>query len=290
MGMYAPDSPAPRDYGQETRDTLQAQIDLAPDLYAAEANSDYGRSAFAQLDLDVLRQVMEGTDGKPGFLELYKNQIMPGLAEADAAAAGVQREADIADVERLGGRANQAFRNANPQQAALIDAMNRQALDELNAGASLPPALARELEQQVRSSQAARGMGYGMADIGQEALIKGLQAEQLQRRRQQFAQNVIGVNAATASDPFMAILGRPSVNVGQAAGITQPYMANTGNVYNPESAYAGSLYANNYNAANNAAIAASNARAGVIGGGLGMLGDIGGGWLGGIGGRAKKGP
>ena len=28
-------APPARDYGKETRDTLQAQIDLAPDLYAA---------------------------------------------------------------------------------------------------------------------------------------------------------------------------------------------------------------------------------------------------------------
>ena len=284
MGMYSPDTPPPRDYGQETRDALQAQIDLAPDLYEAEANPNYGRAAFAQLDLDVLRQVMEGVDGKPGYLELYENTIMPGLARADAASASAQREADITDVENLGARASEAWKNANPQQAALIDALNQQAMSELDAGAALPPALARELEQQVRSSQAARGMGYGMADVGNEALIKGLQAEQLQRRRQQFAQNVIGVNAATQTDPFMAILGRPSVNVGQAAGIMQPYMANQGNMFNPESAYAGALYGNNYNAANNAAIASTNAKAGVIGGVLSMGGMLGGGALAGRGG------
>ena len=279
MGLYAPDTPPPRDYGQETRDTLQAQVDLAPDLYAAEASPDYGRSAYAQLDLEVLRDVMQGKDGQPGLLELYEQSIMPGLAKADAASNRVSREADIQSVEDFGQRATEAFRNANPQQTALLDALNQQAQEELGAGASLPPALAREIEQSIRGSQAARGMGYGMADVGQESLIKGLQAEQLQRRRQQFAQNVVGVNAATATDPFLAILGRPGVQVGQAAGITGQGMGfNPGQAFNPESAYAGSLFANNYNAANNAAIASTNAKAGVIGGGLGMLGGIGGGW------------
>ena len=273
MGLYAPDAPAPRDYGQETRDTLQAQIDLAPDIYASEANPEYGRSAFAQLDLQVLKDVM------PGLIEEYQETIMPGLAEADAAGQRVTRESDIRDVEELGTRATDAFRAANPQQTALMDMLNEQALAELNSGAALPPSLAREVEQSVRSAQADRGMGYGMVDVGQEALVKGLQAEQLQRRRQQFAQNVVGMNAATATDPFLAILGRPGVQVGQAAGITsQGQSFNPGQVFNPESAYAGSLYANNYNAANNAAIAASNARAGVLGGGLNMLGNIGGGW------------
>lgn len=274
-------SPPPRDYAKETRDTLQAQIDLAPDLYAAEANPEYGRPAYAQLDLQVLRDVMQGKDGQGGLLELYEQSIMPGLARADAASNAISREADIEQVERLGQRATEAFRQANPQQAALMDRLNQQAMSELDAGAGLPPALARELEQQVRSSQAARGMGYGMADVGNEALIKGLQAEQLQRRRQQFAQNVVGMNAATATDPFLAILGRPGVQVGQAAGITGQGMGmNPGNTFNPESAYAGSLNANNFNAANNAAIASANAKAGMIGGGLSMLGSIGGGLMG----------
>lgn len=274
-------SPPPRDYAKETRDTLQAQIDLAPELYAAEANPEYGRPAYAQLDLQVLRDVMQGKDGQGGLLELYEESIMPGLARADAASNAISREADIEQVERLGQRATEAFRQANPEQAALMDRLNQQAMSELDAGASLPPALARELEQQVRSSQAARGMGYGMADVGNEALIKGLQAEQLQRRRQQFAQNVVGMNAATATDPFLAILGRPGVQVGQAAGITGQGMGmNPGNTFNPESAYAGSLYANNFNAANNAAIASANAKAGMIGGGLSMLGSMGGGLLG----------
>jgi len=280
MGMYSADAPPPRDYAKETRESLQAQIDLAPDLYAAEANPDYGRSAYAQLDLDVLRDIMTGKDGQPGLLELYENQIMPGLSRADAAGNRVSREADITDVEQLGQRATEAFRSANPEQAALLDRLNQQAMSELDAGASLPPALAREIEQQIRGSQAARGMGYGMADVGQEALIKGLQAEQLQRRRQQFAQNVVGMNAATATDPFLAILGRPGVQVGQAAGITsQGQGFNPGSVFNPESAYSGSLFANNYNAQLNANIASANARAGAASGLMQGMGSISGGYL-----------
>jgi hypothetical protein len=279
--MYSAKAPPDRDYAKETRESLQAQIDLAPDLYAAEANPDYGRAAYAQLDLDILRDVMTGKDGQPGLLELYEKDIMPGLSRADAAGNRVSREADIADVEQLGQRATEAFRSANPEQAALLDRLNKQAMSELDAGASLPPALAREIEQQIRGSQAARGMGFGMADVGQEALIKGLQAEQLQRRRQQFAQNVVGMNAATATDPFLAILGRPGVQVGQAAGITgQGQSFNPGNVFNPESAYAGSLYANNYNAKLNANIASANAMSGAMSGLAQGVGSMGGGLLG----------
>ncbi|BAQ84430.1 hypothetical protein [uncultured Mediterranean phage uvMED] len=278
--MYAPDMPKPQSYAQQIGDTLETQIELAPDKYAAEASDEYGRPAYAQLDLRILRETMMGKDGQPGLLELYENEVMPRLGQAEANARRVAREADISDVEDLGVRASEAFKAANPEQAALMDELNAQAMSELSSGASLPPALAREMEQQVRSAQAARGMGFGMADVGQEALVKGLQAEQLQRRRQGFAQQIAGMNAANTQDPFMAILGRPGVNVNQAGMIAgQGQGMNPGNVFNPESAYAGSLYANNFNAASNAAIAAANNRTELAGAGLGAAGDLGGSWM-----------
>jgi len=187
----------------------------------------------------------------------------------------VAREADITDVEDLGVRASEAFKAANPEQAALMDELNAQAMSELQSGASLPPSLTRELDQFVRGGQASRGMGFGMADVGQEALIKGMAAEQLHRRRQGFAQQIAGMNAANTQDPFMAILGRPGVNVNQAGMIAgQGQGMNPGNVFNPESAYAGSLYANNFNAASNAAMSAANNRTAMLGAGLGAASNI----------------
>ena len=238
MGLYTPDTPPPRDYAQETRDTLQTQIDLAPDLYAAEASQEFGRPAYARLDLDVLRETLLGTEDRPGMLELYERDIMPRLGAADAAARDVKREADIAAVERLGPRATEAFRASNPEQAALMDEMNRQAMEGLQAGAALPPSVAREIEQSVRGAQAARGFGYGMADIGQEALVKGLQAEQLQRRNQQYAGDVSRLNMATTLDPFLAVLGSPGVQINQGMGVVQQGQGfNPGPQFNPESAY-----------------------------------------------------
>lgn len=275
--MYAPDMPEPRSYAKEMGDTLETQIDLAPDKYAAEASDEYGRPAYAQLDLRVLRETMMGKDGQPGLLELYENEVMPRLGQAEANARRVAREADISDVEDLGVRASEAFKAANPEQAALMDELNAQAMSELSSGASLPPSLTRELDQYVRGGQASRGMGFGMADVGQEALIKGMAAEQLQRRRQGFAQQIAGMNAANTQDPFMAILGRPGVSVNQAGMIAgQGQGMNPGNTFNPESAYAGSLYANNFNAAGNAAISAANNRTALAGAGLSAAGDFGG--------------
>lgn len=264
MGLYAPDAPEPRDYGEETRDTLEAQIDLAPDLYEAEANPDYGRAAYAELDMQILRDTLMGKDGQPGLLDLY-DETLPQLSEAEGFARRAGVEQDVGIVEDFGPRVTEAFKAANPEQAALMEALNAQAMEGLDAGASLPPDLAREVQQSIRGAQAARGFGYGIGDISQEALFSGQTAEALQRRRQQFAQSVAAQQAATYGDPFLALLGRPGVQTSHGAGVAaQAGAMNPGAIFNPESGYAGSIYAGNANAAaNNAMMKVNNRMAGL---------------------------
>lgn len=270
------DAPEPRDGSKEYRQNLETQMELAPDLFAAEANEEYGRPAYAQLDLQVLRDVMMGKDGEPGLLQLYEEQTMPALARADAATRRINQEADIASLEELGPRAVEAAKAANPQQQALLDELNDQAISELQAGAGLDPGLRRESQQAIREAQAARGFGFGVGDVAAESLFTGQQAEALRRRRQQFAQNVVGVNAATTADPFMAILGRPGVSPNAGIGIqNQGGAYNPGDVFNPESAYLGSLHANNYSGQLNANIAKANANAAVVSGTMDMIGSLG---------------
>ena len=55
MGGTNVEAPTPRDYGSETRDTLQAQVDLAPELYAAQA-----RFGPLYQDLDLLNERLDG--------------------------------------------------------------------------------------------------------------------------------------------------------------------------------------------------------------------------------------
>lgn len=52
--------PAPVDYGESMREGLQAQVDLAPDLYAAEASQSYGRPAFARLNQQIIEETLLG--------------------------------------------------------------------------------------------------------------------------------------------------------------------------------------------------------------------------------------
>ena len=63
-GGYQP--PAQPSYSESLRDSLQAQIDLGPALYQAEAQA---RPRYAQLETDILRDTMLGRGAQQGMLD-----------------------------------------------------------------------------------------------------------------------------------------------------------------------------------------------------------------------------
>lgn len=267
-------APAPRDLAQEGRETLEAQIELAPQQYGAEA--EY-QPRYAQLSRDILGQSLFGTGGQDrGILSLVE-QAQPAFNRISATTNRAQRESDISDVEALGGRATEAWQQANPDQARLMGMLNEQAQSELASGAALDPALARQMSQSVRAGQAARGMGMGAADADVEALVAGQGAEALRRARQGFAMDVVRANQATATDPFQAILGRPAQawgagqNALQQAGGASKLAGGAG--FDPWSAYASDLYNTNFNAQAAAKIAQGNADAAIQAAGIQAAGS-----------------
>lgn len=223
MGCFAPDAPPPRDYGAETRDTLQAQIDLAPQLYASEA--EY-QPQYVDLALSNLNRMLQGAGGEPGLIDTLRAQ------------STAQRAADIGDVETLGGRATEAMLASNPAQRQLLELLNAQAVQGLQAGTTMTPEEARQVQQASRAAFAARGMGGTNAAIGDELLQQYNLGQQLLRQRQDFGGRVLGYNQAIVGDPFLQILGRPSSAMNNAQGL----FAESGpSLFNPESAYAGNI-------------------------------------------------
>ena len=263
-------APPARDYGKETYDTLQTQINLAPDLYAAEEKF---RGKYAQLDLDIAKQLA------PDLLNLYEtSQRRLGALDRETLAA--QREADISAIEDYGTRAMQGYRAAadaaNPEQAALMAELNKQALSDLQLGGQLSASEQRDLQQAARGAQAARGFGYGINDAAIESWAQMQGSDQKRRQRQGFAQSMAGLNQANSVDPFMAILGRPSSMtpamtgsfVGQAQGF------NPGAMFSPESQYAADIYNQNYQGQLAARTATAKNRASMIGAGIGAFGKM----------------
>tara|TARA_Y100000004_G_C8878190_1_gene396420 strand:- start:189 stop:1049 length:861 start_codon:yes stop_codon:yes gene_type:complete len=263
-------APPARDYARETYDTLQTQINLAPDLYAAEEKF---RPKYAQLDLDIAKQLA------PDLLNLYEtSQRRLGALDRETLAA--QREADISAIEDYGTRAMQGYRAAadaaNPEQAALMAELNKQALSDLKLGGQLNASERRDLQQSARGAQAARGFGYGINDAAIESWAQMQGSDQKRRQRQGFAQSMAGLNQANSVDPFMAILGRPSSMtpamtgsfVGQAQGF------NPGAMFSPESQYAADIYNQNYQGQLAARTATAKNRASMIGAGIGAFGKM----------------
>ena len=269
-------APPPRDYARETKETLETQIRLAPDLYAAEASDEYGQPAYTRLGLESLEQALLGGEGQRGLLELYANYVNPAMSGMESDADRFRRQSDLRDVEEYGGRATAALLGADSYKKELSDELSRQALSELQAGATLDPSLRREVQQGYRQAATARGMAYNPSSAAEEAYFTGLQAEQLRRNRQQFAQGALAQRQQLTGDPFMQILGRPgqAFAAGQGFGGQGMAIGQTGaRLFSPESQYAADLANSNMQAQLAARTASRQNRAGIIGGafqGLGM--------------------
>lgn len=250
------DAPTPRNYGQETRDTLQAQVDLAPQKYAAEAQF---APQYQALQLGLLKSAM------PQLLDVY-SQAAPRMGQIESASRSASRAGDIADISNLGPQARAAIRATNPDQAAMIDRLTAQANSGLAAGSNLTPEQQNAATQQVRSGLAARGLATQPSGAMQEAVRSQLAGAGLQQQRQQQAMQALGASQGFYGDVFQQILGRPSQAFGATGSVTgQAQGFNPGQLFNPESQYAANLIGANQQqqlAANTASAANMTALAG----------------------------
>jgi len=235
--MASVEAPAPRNYAAETRDTLQAQLDLAPQKYAAEAQF---APKYQALQLGLLKQAT------PELLALYKEQIAPTMGEVEAAARSRSRAGDIADISALGPQARAAIKAASPEQAALADTLTAQAQSGLAAGSRLTPEQQRMVEQQTRSGLAARGLAQGPSGALQEAVRSQMAGAGLQQQRQQQAMGALGASQGVYGDVFQQVLGRPSqAFAGSQSFLGQAQGFNPGQLFNPESQYAANIMSGN---------------------------------------------
>ena len=233
------------DYGKQMSDTLRAQrdsmqgtgsfADLGP-LWQAEAAE---RPHWTNMELQTMRDLMEGRDGNMGLLGMYKNVITPSLSETEAGANRYGRMSDLADVTSMGQTATDAFLNADPMKKEASDLLLRGAIDDYKLGAKLDPSLAREVQQGYRNAASARGIVQSPYSAQEEAYWQGLQANQLKQQRQSALSQLMGQRQALTGDPFMQVLGRQGQAFGSAGGYGGQAMgigqALGPRIYNPES-------------------------------------------------------
>lgn len=194
-------------FGRRAR-TYTEQVPMTPQELLAEHNRRTGMNLQATPDTlanimkiypnGLTKAVKRQDYGAPGILDIYGRAI-PQLTKLSAAAnAGTAA----------------AWRAADPAAAALMDEMTRQAGSDLAAGRSLTPMETRELNNTVRSGQAARGLGFGPADIYGEALARSQYGDQKQAQRRAFAGDVYGLRTR----PLLQLLDNPSTSVFSQAG------------------------------------------------------------------------
>ena len=241
-----PSAPPPRDIGEEVRATLRAQLEMAPEIYAAERQF---RPQYAALDWDIAQR------------------YQPLYARLGFDLAGEQRGRDIGDVERLGPRAMEAAFQADPRQAALIDILNRQAMQELGADGRIMPDEERMLTQQSRAAHADRGMAMSNRAIFDELANNTAYRRALQDRARGFGMNMLNANQMVGGDVYERVLGRPSSTMGVAAttgrdgpSLFDPFNQYAGNLFSGNQAAASSIYGQNLSAGLQGGLAGYNAQ------------------------------
>lgn len=231
---------------------------------------------------DVLRPVtktrtVENAPAIPGLLDLFRDEIAPVSRELQTK----QRETDLADYARLGPGAIASTRQINPQGTALVDKLVANAQEDL-AAPGLTPRQQREVSQNIRAGQAARGFGYGSPDIFQEAMATAAEDENLRNVRAGRGLQALGANQSVYFDPFMQVFlgstggtGTASTGALLTGANTTGNTANAGStLFNPMNAYASDLYNTNYNAQVASQIAAQNRNAALSGAAIGGATNI----------------
>jgi hypothetical protein len=249
------EAPAPRNLAQETSDTLETTIRLAPDQLAAYQQTAPG---YAQTDVNILGQSLFGSDWT-GNLGDINRRLTTESADQTRAANTAQRAADIDDVARYGGAVQAAQRSANQELFGNLDrldaaaaggqtaaesrfisdamgagssqiekALEAQALRELSLGDQLSADEARQVRVQSRAAADARGRGFSNAALADEVLNTANARQSRLDSRRNFAG---GVNTAlragqSADRSFLGqAAGMESNGFQRLLGATQARMA-----------------------------------------------------------------
>ena len=194
----------------------------------------------------------------------------------------------------------------NYMQGQQFNALNQSQVAQANRDAAQQAGLANQAanmqQQQLMAQYGYQGqLANQQANLGTAESNRAFPAQQLQNYYQNlgqagqlynhglgadraYAAQMVGLQQATMSDPYQAILGRPSAAFaqqqgvsGQGANLTQ--MGGPA-LFNPESSYANNIYGGNQQATNAANIATAQSNAAVLGGAMQGLGSLAGGQLG----------
>ena len=269
-------APAAPNYNESMRSILQAQVEMAPEVYAREA--EY-QPKYQQLQAQVQAQSAQDQ------LKLY-GQLQPEYSALEANYMASQQAAQQKALEQQAPNYIKAFQQASgtydTNQA--LQQYGQQKLAQLNAnGTYLSPEEQRQIDQQSRAGYAARGTALGQ----QANLSEVLNRYQYRQGREQQLLGTgmqLGQYQAQAAAPALQSFYQQPMYAGafggQAVGNALQSQQQAGpSLFNPESQTGmGSIYGA-YNSQLNLAGAQAQANAAASAGKSGMFGALGGGLL-----------
>ena len=249
-----------------------------------DTESEFGRQYVAN-ELGRQQTALFGQDDQPGLLAMFSD-ASPVIEDMRASTARSQRESDLRDIQDFGQQYVSALRGADPAMQGLLDQQRALTSDLYDRAGGVTPEQRRIAQQGAREASAARGRVMDSSGIAGELLGREEMQRMNRAEAQQAGGNLFGMLAQTGADPSMAVLGRASQsmpytfqsgnNAANASRFGSPQMFNQDTGLNMAMARQGQEM--QYNAD---VFGAQQARSGaIIGGALGGLGTLGGGFMG----------
>jgi len=265
--------------------TYTFRADMSPNIESRDPGADaetlyklqrqYGPGAAGQQQRTT-EQFLLGNpaEGTRGLLDIYAKDVAPTFAGADRAASTASREADLADVARLGRGAVEAFQAANPQQQKLLGELNTQVSDDLGAGYGFGAPERRLIRESVLGGQQDRGFGTGdPSDVYAQAMAESGYGVQRHQQRLDNAGRLVGINQAASGDPFQLVTGRSSGAGG--VGLLNTANANSTGINDQIFGMGKDVLDYNANAQATQAISKANNNAALAGAGISAAGSVG---------------
>lgn len=263
-------------YNESMRDILKAQIELAPEVYAREA--EY-QPKYQQLQAQI--QAQSAADQ----MALYQ-KLQPEYSKLEDAYTKQLQQNQLQGLQERAPGYIQAFQQAQGTAGinqAIRGYAENDLANQMKAGFQLSPEEQRQLNQQAMTGFAARGTALG--DQANLAGVLNRYQYANERKQQALAQaSGIGSYLSQQSQPALASFYQQPMYTGafggQAVGNAIASQQQAGPaLFNPESQTGmGSIYGA-YNAQTQLAGANAQAAAGASAGKMGMIGSIGGGLL-----------
>lgn len=266
MGSKKVSAPAPRNYAQEMKDALNAQIELQPKLLASE--KEY-QPQYQQLQQQMMDKQLQ-------FQGESYAKYMPQAAQLSSQYATAMSPV----YSQIGQQALGSYRSSlGAETTGLYDIMNKQAMEGLQAGSSLTPQMQQQTQQAARAAMAARGLTGNQA-VAQEVLGSynmGLAREDRARQYagsmytqgQQNLGQAMGMYGNTMLTQANAY--SPANMYGTAYNMSQGLGAQ---IFQPESQYNAQLITANRKEAMDAQIANAQSRSALTSGLMGMAGSV----------------